>query len=306
MLNLFGKVFNLIAFGLLVIMVAVGALAFIGHEPKEAESNGPWVVHPTCFLYTAPWGEEGLPESVNCSEKAKDLDYTTSKGAYTAMLPRRDGDLKHPFVYYRPFHNELLRRSNITAVVTTNAGGGSGAFDALAFVEVHSDTELTPILTVYGGDRCNDGLMEISDVTKDEVFFTTQATPFRLINPQDRTDWRRWKLASAMSEYAGDSLPTPPTFNDWMPYEHIINGALACAGKIHKSFNLESNATSVIGVSIHDRSLLMSGGEGELRKCFQAWGNKLDIEDGALIPVSQWNRLLFDLARKCSSDYRST
>ena len=90
------------------------------------------------------------------------------------------------------------------------------------------------------GDRCNDG-----NATWDRFLengngvYMRSATPFRLVNPLDETDWRA--VANAMQFEGRDeeaqraqmlATANPPLYSSWLPYRELENCAACCAGKI--------------------------------------------------------------------------
>ena len=65
------------------------------------------------------------------------------------------------------------------------------------------------------------------------------ATPFRLVNPLDDTDWRA--VANVMLFEGKDeeaqraailATANPPLYSSWLPYRELTNCAACCAGKI--------------------------------------------------------------------------
>ena len=69
--------------------------------------------------------------------------------------------------------------------------------------------------------------------------YMRNATPFRLVNPLDETDWRA--AANAMLFEGKDeeaqraemlATANPPLYSSWLPYHELENCAACCAGKI--------------------------------------------------------------------------
>ena len=90
------------------------------------------------------------------------------------------------------------------------------------------------------GDRCNDGHAQWDRFSENgNGIYMRNATPFRLVNPLDETDWRA--AANAMLFEGKDeeaqraemlATANPPLYSSWLPYRELENCAACCAGKI--------------------------------------------------------------------------
>lgn len=86
-----------------------------------------------------------------------------------------------------------------------------------------------------GGDRCNDGFARWDRFSKNgNGIYRRSATPFRLVNPLDETNWRDQSTA-LLFEGADDEtkrqallqMADPPLYEEWLPYEMLENCAYA-------------------------------------------------------------------------------
>ena len=126
--------------------------------------------------------------------------------------------------------------------------GGTGIFSSLWVLEQLSEQ---PVfwrwLHVAGGDRCNDGQLRGLELSAAKLVYAHAATPFRLMNSTDQTDWR-WEAPRAIG--SPDDV-SPSTFLNWQPYDDVANCAICCAGEIVNEMNLNTGDTQVTGVYVN-------------------------------------------------------
>lgn len=109
--------------------------------------------------------------------------------------------------------------------------GGTGIFSSHWVLKQISERPLFwPWLNVPGGDRCNDGQLRGLELSAAKLVYTHAATPFRLLNSTDQTDWR-WKALRALG--SPDDVSSS-TFLNWRPYDDVANCAICCAGEVVK------------------------------------------------------------------------
>ena len=120
--------------------------------------------------------------------------------------------------------------------------GGSGWFSSLAIYGVNNEDHVELFFMQAKGDRCNDGYAQWETNSTDHfgsAHAWTSATPFRLLNPFDDTNWRQAFFAS---QFTADNLQKQREslfeatgkrpHRGWYPYYDISNCAICCAGKL--------------------------------------------------------------------------
>ena len=118
--------------------------------------------------------------------------------------------------------------------------GGSGWFSYLLVLVETGSGMVGSGFVQPAGDRCNDGNAKWDRFSENgNGIYMRNATPFRLVNPLDETDWRA--AANAMlfegkdEEAQRDQMlatANPPLYSSWLPYRELENCAICCAGKI--------------------------------------------------------------------------
>jgi len=118
--------------------------------------------------------------------------------------------------------------------------GGSGWFSYLLVLVETRAGKIGSGFVRQAGDRCNDGNARWDRFSENgNGIYTRSATPFRLVNPLDETNWRG--VSNAMLFDGKDdsakrkdmlALADPPLYRSWLPYEELENCAACCAGEI--------------------------------------------------------------------------
>ena len=118
--------------------------------------------------------------------------------------------------------------------------GGSGWFSYLLVLVETRAGKIAPGFVQQAGDRCNDGYTRWSRFSENgNGIYTRSATPFRLVNPLDETNWRA--VDSAMLFEDKDetvrreemlTMAEPPLYRSWLPYRELENCAACCVGEI--------------------------------------------------------------------------
>jgi uncharacterized protein len=137
----------------------------------------------------------------------------------------------------------------------------------------------------------------VSDISPDDFVFKAAATPFRLINPEDTTDWRNWRNANAMMEYAGDKIEQPPVLNDWLPYNDVTNSASACVGWIVRKYDYETGF-EIVGVELNQQ-LATKYDETSSAGCINSWIASQTNKEGSYFNIADWNSSLRELPSIC-------
>jgi len=130
----------------------------------------------------------------------------------------------------------------------------------------------------------------VSEVSSGGFTFKSAATPFRLLNPDDTTDWRNWYLAKALMDEADEALDRPSVFNEWDPYEDVTNSATACYGWVVRRFDYETGFET-LGIELN-AGLVANPEGGSLEGCVNNWLANEAETGGLLIRKGEWlNRL---------------
>jgi hypothetical protein len=198
--------------------------------------------------------------------------------------------------------------------VTIN-GGGSGAFSSIKTIALKDDM-LTWISNIEGGDRCNDGNIDYINFNKEKasISYVKAATPFRLLNYKDKTDWRQMSLIRALTgetdsdltlEEFGESQGATGFYDDLVRHKDIDDCAMCCVGHTVNEFNVISEEVAPVGVTIYKVHVTERFREG----CFFDWLAEEDFkqyksysENDELIYLDQqdWAKALKRFSRKCS------
>jgi hypothetical protein len=201
------------------------------------------------FRKNNTWGLEDTPAILE--QTVTDGENTTH---YHLRIPTILGDSDSALV---PFE------------MTINTGG-SGLFSRLVIAQVNRKKQTVDVLAQLGkGDRCNDGYARFERWVWNEngnfqgLEFSTSATPFRLLNVEDTTDWRGLLTARLM----GEKIEIPETYRDWRPYVDVENGAQSCVGRVKKMANLVEQETSIVDVSLDKEALNALETKGQLNQC---------------------------------------
>ena len=118
--------------------------------------------------------------------------------------------------------------------------GGSGWFSYLLVLVETQNGDIALGFVQPAGDRCNDGYARWERFSENgNGIYRRAATPFRLVNPLDETNWRAVENAlmfDGKDESAQKaemlSIANPPLHQDWLPYRELDNCAACCAGEI--------------------------------------------------------------------------
>jgi len=254
------------------------------------------IVHPSCFGFTVPF-ERDIPKNINCSSEDNNTPMEVEGiGVYAKQL---DGDGNNEGYAYYDVPSFWGSNGNRLAFYEIGINtGGSGTFSSIILAKVLSNAELELLFFIPGGDRCNDGYIDLGDFNNKRIEYTLAATPFRLINPEDTTDWRRRNLMASFWSMPGKDPNPIPTLYNWMPYSDIANSAQSCAGRIHKAMSIEDGSFKTLGVSF-DKERLVDAATGDLASCFTNWINQTSFEKDQFISISDWDNAMSKLGELC-------
>ena len=255
-------------------------------------------IHPACFNFAAPWGEEVVSETFDCTEEARGLNVDRNEYGFITYLPGTEEDFRQPFIQLIPYRGNYREEENVVSMVVLHGGGGTGIFSSIVSGEVVSSNEIKPHFVIKGGDRCNGGIIDIDYIDESRIVYRVLATPFMILNYDDNKDWRNIHLSKALAGESSD-LEAVGTHNNWRPYKDVENGAMFCAGEIQKELDFRTLETKSLSVVV-DKKALQAGGIDELENCFKSWGDGLP-EGGVFVDVSTWESHLLDLVNECKT-----
>ena len=123
--------------------------------------------------------------------------------------------------------------------IEINYGGSSWFSYLLVLVETRNGSIALGFVQ-SAGDRCNDGFARWDRFSENgNGVYRRSATPFRLVNPLDETDWRNMFNALLLQDADDDAkrqamlqMADPPLYADWLPYQELDHCATCCVGEI--------------------------------------------------------------------------
>jgi len=259
-------------------------------------------IHPQCLEFLAPWDRSDT-DSIDCSGFDSDtiLKMDNEFGV-------RHGDGEGQAIAYRyPDVDDYFSDNNDFKLLEVGIdGGGSGLFSSIVLLERDrlDLNKYTVWARTPSGDRCNDGKKWVSQSTSDGFEFKAAATPFRLINPQGTTDWRNWYLASEVSKLGGKELERPPVFNEWLPYDDVVNSANACVGWVVRKYDYETGF-EIMGVELSPQ-LATKYDDTSSAGCINSWLASQTNEEGSYYDIADWTGRLSQLTNVCGVPFEDT
>ena len=261
-------------------------------DPTPVQPGNDLFIHPQCLEFLGPWNKDNS-DTFECS------DYDLS------IVKQNDNNVSASYGDRQSIHYSYPAKSGSAStgrdfrlLEVEIRSGGSGAFSSIVFLERGKvdKNKYTVWLRTPSGDRCNDGYKTVSDISPDDFVFKAAATPFRLINPEDTTDWRNWRNANAMMEYAGDKIEQPPVLNDWLPYDDVTNSASACVGWIVRKYDYETGF-EIVGVELSEQIEIGVDGDS-VGRCINGWLTTQANEE-SYFKIDDWTGKLRQLTKIC-------
>lgn len=253
-------------------------------------------IHPVCLEVF----KEDAPEDVfECTENDfSDVEITHSDDS-TRLLTEIVNDWGG-YIGYRLFNQQFKNGHQYLLLTMFWNGGGTGVFSQnLILAKAIGTNSYITILRTIHGDRCNDGYVGDLLLEGLEVRWSEAATPFRLLNVIDETDWRMARLLRQFIESDENTLPA--LFNNLEPYDDIENAAISCAGRVYRTINLVTMEKNVTGVWI-DLNAWQEQSQGSQAECLKAWADHFfsDREqDNIFLSLAEWQHALRDLELIC-------
>ena len=221
--------------------IVVALLLGGGHAGPAAAHDGHelLVPRPDC-IQTILNADTGVPAD-DCLAGTATFDTRQGARQYGAPYPVAEVETERyrMIIHYTggAFPDAALRHWPLSIELNY---GGSGWFSYLLVLVETGSGIVGSGFVQPAGDRCNDGHAKWDRFSENgNGIYMRNATPFRLVNPLDETDWRA--AANAMlfegkdeEAQSAEMLATanPPLYSSWLPYRELENCATCCAGKI--------------------------------------------------------------------------
>ena len=252
-------------------------------------------IHPECLDFLAPWGQINS-DSIDCSE----FDPATIQKVGN-QFGVWYGDGQSIAYRYPDIDDHLSKNKDFKILEVSIDGGGTGIFSSIVLLErdFFNLNKYKVWARTPDGDRCNDGKKSVFKSTSAGFEFKAAATPFRLINPKDITDWRNWNLASELSKLGDNELERPPVFNEWLPYEDVANSANFCVGWVVRRYDYETGF-EILGVELNqDLQIELASDDTSLSACINRWLVSQINEDKFYFEINDWTSRLRQLTNMC-------
>lgn len=182
--------------------------------------------------------------------------------------------------------------------------GGTGNFGSLFLVGKNLNTSrLELILSISGGDRCNDGYISSPYLDGSSIYWSSAATPFRLLNPFEMRNERMVHITNVL--FGSSEEDDYQYLSNWKPYDDVANSASSCAGSLEHEFNILTGEQRIVGIELslgEGWGSWANQNQGSMHECLSQW-RPVDIEAGvesAFFTITEWKSQLDDIATKCS------
>ena len=164
-------------------------------------------------------------------------------------------------------------------------GGGTAQMSSIFVFQKLPDGFIEMLAYAPFGDRCNDGGAELVSsyaLGDDKSIVATNATPFRLINPTNRFNWRfaSFRKGSLEGEPKTqdaymDKYEIPELTNGWLPYDDLGNGAGWCSGYIEWDYDAGEGDWQPLNIYVHKESFSAVSEKPQLDACINQWFSEL-------------------------------
>lgn len=226
----------------------MGVILGLAGWPNPAAAHGlddVLVPSPDCIQTIL--NEDMAVQHADCLTEIANIDAREGVGHDGAPYPVVDleTDQYSMMIHYTGGSFPDAARRNWPLSIELNFGG-SGWFSYLLVLVETKAGKIASGFVQPAGDRCNDGYARWDRFTENgNGIYLRSATPFRLVNPLDETNWRA--VQDAMLFEAKDdaarraemlALADPPLYQSWLPYEELDNCAACCVGDIVVMQNL--------------------------------------------------------------------
>lgn len=252
---------------------------------EGVNSEQPLVCDPDLLqlpVETHTWEHNGEMQTSYSADNPEDPDFPGFNG-FNSYSPFR--------IYDMPDGGQL---GLLELIFNT---GGSGHFGLLAMVEKDTKGNAYPVWWQWAGDRCNDGYPSFIGIEEEQLFYSVAATPFRLLNPLDETDWRMQSLLQELGDDSGEL----PTLAGWRPYDDLANCAACCAGERVYAVGLNDGFSRTVGVKL-DTEQFLNQQQGEHQACINQWLGSSDfaqLQRDDVVDIERWLPALEQIHNAC-------
>lgn len=280
--------------------------------------------HPKCLeeFHESDWN---LPFNMaECQQAVIDVSVESS-----GVLFRISGGEHETRWYEKPHKDSPFGEGWVAATIPAETesavaveyianGGGTAQMSSVFVFEKLSDGYVQMMTYSPFGDRCNDGGAELVSsyaLGDDKSIVATNATPFRLINPTNRFNWRFASFRKGSLDGEPKTLDAytekygiPEITNGWLPYDDLGNGARWCSGFIEWSYDAGVSDWQPLNVYVHQQSFAGVSEDADLEACINQWfsvfieGNNAINEQGYLkFNYFDWSFGIEQLTTRCKS-----
>ena len=210
---------------------------FLFPVPLHARDDGVTqleLVDPICVSVLIRDGSDGYQECLKLTNNAVLVEEATDGFGRDQYVVTSATESEEGWKVYTTT-DELWKERVVEYVENT---GGTGNFSRIVGLPLEGDD----YFWTAPGDRCNDGFQTVLVYGEESFTYIRAATPYRLLNYWDDTDWRRISMGvrfGLLDEESGGTLEAalrklnlPRPFNDYAPYEDVDNSAASCFGYV--------------------------------------------------------------------------
>ena len=306
-----------------VILMVLGLAGLPGlaasHEPAEALVPSPGCIQTILNKDTAV-------RAADCLTAVADIEAREGRDHDGAPYPIADleTDRYRMMIHYTGGSFPDAARPNWPLSIELNHGGSGWFSYLLVLIETRAGNIASGFVQP-AGDRCNDGHARWDRFSENgNGIYMRSATPFRLMNPLDETNWRAVETAmlfedkdDAARRTEMRALADPPLFRSWLPYEDLEHCAICCVGEIVVMQNLigteidPSRDYGVLGVVLYpDRIAGLAASDRAGDRCLAAGleeavrrGEPSGADDeGLFIYRDSWLEIRDGLAAGCAGN----
>ena len=163
------------------------------------------------------------------------------------------------------------------------------------------------------GNRCNGGYPELS-VWDNGLYYTTEATFFRLLNPKDNRDWREEKQKWILDDVQPTKDNKKEVFHGLLPNKDLADCLICCAGKIFTKMQDVEPIYSTLGVIVDLEYLPKINKNRNYTKAEQCFVDHLysqnlnqyiwkraknDYTEYRMFSIEEWDRILNEFIEVC-------
>ena len=249
------------------------------------------IYHPICLeeFHESDWNQPF--NMAECQQAAIDLPIESS-----GVLFRISGGEHETRWYEKPLKDSPFGEGWVAATIPAETesavaveyianGGGTAQMSSVFVFEKLPDGYVQMMAYAPFGDRCNDGGAELVSsyaLGDDKNIVVTNATPFRLINPLNRFNWRFASFRKGSLDGEPKTLDAytekygiPEVTNGWLPYDDLGNGANWCSGFIEWYYDAGESDWQPLNVYVNKESFSGVSEKPKLDACINSWFSEM-------------------------------